>query len=214
MKFSRLLILLALAAGVTPALAQNRLIDLSAFATWVDPSGENSFRFDPGGSDVQTDFDADQGWGVAVNVFWSNRISTEFAAAMVEPDLNIRSAVPFSEGLQMMPLTAVLQFHLLPRSGFDPYVGVGAAYVIFDDIEGSEDLDEVNIDAIDFDDDVGLVLNAGVSWALSRGFGLYLDGKYVPIESAARAVFTQGPGQETDIEINPLMLSAGLSFRF
>lgn len=205
---------LILAAAVTPALAQNRLIDLSGFATWVDPSGENDIRFDPGSADVATDFDGDQGWGLALNIFWSNRISTEFAAATVEPDLNIRSAVPLSEGLQMVPLTAVLQLHLLPRSGFDPYIGIGAAYVLFDDIEESRELDEVDVEAIDFDDDYGVVWNAGVSWALSAGLALYLDVKYVPIESAARAVFTQGPGQATEIEINPLMLSAGLSFRF
>jgi outer membrane protein W len=219
MKLSRLLVILCLVLSVTPAVAQSRWVDINAFVTWMDPSGENAFRFEEDDLDFQTDFDAEQGWGLAVNVFWSNRISTEFAASVVEPDFHIRAEDPtipfaFSQGLEILPISAVLQLHLLPASSFDPYVGVGGAYVLFEDIEGSDDLGDIDIDQIDFDDDIGLVFNAGVNWAFTPNFGLYLDGKYVPLESAARAVFPQGASEPIDIEVNPLMLSAGISFRF
>jgi outer membrane protein W len=36
----------------------------------------------------------------------------------------------------------------------------------------------------------------------------------MPVDSAATVVFTQGPPLKTDVEVNPLIISAGLSLRF
>ena len=71
------------------------------------------------------EFDSEQGYGLGLNVFWSNRVSTEFAASVVEPDLALRATDPSIPsgvvgGLEMMPLTATLQFHFNPDGRFDP----------------------------------------------------------------------------------------------
>src|SRR5688500_8554313 len=139
-----------------PAAAQDRFIDISVFATWVNANGESTFRLNEGVDDPRDiEFDSDQGYGAAVNVFWSNRISTEFAISMVDPALNInqpsRGRIVFSEPLEMMPITAVMQFHLLGASRFDPYVGVGGGYVIFQDIDDPDDVDDIDFDGIDFE---------------------------------------------------------------
>lgn len=201
-----------------PALAQDRSIDISVFGTWVDSSGRSTFQI---GDDIsnleEVEFDSDFGYGLAVNVFWTPRISTEFAAALLEPDFIISErprAVTRIEPLEMMPLTAVLQYHFSPRSTLDFYVGAGAAYVIFDEIEDTDDIDDIEFDSIDFDDDVGLVVNAGLGWAFTPAFGLYLDAKYVPLDAAATAVVAGRPRDAQEIKVDPLMLSAGLTFRF
>jgi outer membrane protein len=207
------------AAVASPGYAQSRSVDIIGYATWVDPNGDGTIEDINDFDDLDVEFDSEQGFGVAVNVFWSNRISTEFAASVVEPDVAFRSDNPligaFSGGsLEMIPITATLQFHLAPDSRIDPYIGVGAAYVLFDQLDEREDLDDVDIESIDFDDDVGLVVNAGLSFDITPNFAIYLDGKYVPVSSAATARFASGPGTETEIDINPLMLSAGLGFQF
>jgi outer membrane protein W len=41
-----------------------------------------------------------------------------------------------------------------------------------------------------------------------------VDAKYVPVKSSARAVFASGPGQTSDIDVNPLIVGAGVQFQF
>ena len=209
----------ALLLLTVPALAQERYIDINGYVAWANPSGESSVQFADDGNDLNdVEFDSSQGYGASVNVFWSDRISTEFALSLIEPELQVqdvgRTRVIFNEPLEMIPVTAVLQFHLLPGSRFDPYVGVGAGYVIFDDVEDTDDLDEIDFERIDFEDDVGLVVNAGVRVGFTRNFGLYLDGKYMPLDAGATAVFAGGQNEGQDITIDPLILAAGLSFSF
>ena len=112
----------------------------------------------------------------------------------------------------MIPITGILQFHLAPNGFIDPYIGGGAAYVLFDDIE---DIGLDDLDRIDFKDDVGFVVNAGVGIRLGNRFGIVLDGKYVPIEADATAI-NLGATEEDDtrVDISPIIISAGLHFAF
>ena len=211
------MVFIALLAA-TPLAAQSRSVDLYGFVNWVDPSGDSVFDAD-GLDDARVEFDSAQGFGVAVNVFFSNRVSAEFAASVVEPEVAFRSdnpAFPLLTGgeLEMIPITATLQYHFNPDGRFDPYVGLGAAYVLFDQVDELDDVGGVDVDAIDFDDDVGLVVNAGLTFDITPTFALYVDGKYVPVSSSATATFATGPGTSTDIDINPLILSAGLGIQF
>jgi outer membrane protein W len=201
-----------------PAAAQDRSVDVTGWVTWTDISGNNTITGSPG-NDLDFDFDSVQGFGAAINVFWSNRISTEFAFSILEPDLTFapeNPAIPVFAGgsLDMMPITLTLQYHFNPNGRFDPYIGAGVAYVLFDDVDGGRNLGDVNLSSIDVDDDYGFVLNAGVSIDLTRSLALNLDAKYVPVDAAATAVFTSGPGQAFNIEVNPLILAAGLQFQF
>lgn len=202
-----------------PAMAQGRMFDVMAHATWVDLTGEGSIDFSEIENDPLVSFEADQGWGAGVNLFVGGRFSLEVTASTVSPEVNLdptNSPVPgFVVGdLQMIPITGVVQFHFAPNGAFDPYIGAGVAYILFDDIDDARNLDEVDIDAIDFDDDYGLVYNAGVTVAVSRAIGINLDAKYVPSDSQAQVRFTGGAGETFDIAVDPLILSAGIRVMF
>lgn len=202
---------LALALSL-PAFAQRRFLDLSANAVWVDPSNSGSFEdlADP----ATIDFDPSVGYGAAANVFFSDRVSIEFAISRVDSDTTVRRRAVTAPGgnLQMMPVTAVMQFHFAPNGFIDPYIGAGAAYVLFDDVEANG---VSGLESIDFEDDAGLAINAGLGIRLGERFGLVIDGKYVPLESNAKAVVL-GTGQTSEgkVNISPIILSAGLSLRF
>lgn len=204
-------VLVTLAA--VPAFGQNRFFDLTGYAAWVDTSSEGTF--DDGADPVDINFDGTLGYGIAANVFWGERISTEFAIVRVNSDINFRQRAVANAGTEaeMMPITAVLQFHLAPNGTFDPYIGAGAAYVLIDDVDRPSELDNVDFESLDFDDDVGLAINAGLGIRLTENFGITLDAKYVPLESSATAVRTTGD-QEVRFDLNPVILSAGLSLRF
>lgn len=197
-----------LALVASPMFAQDRSVDLTGYVSWMDPNGDNTIVDD--GEDINFNFDSDQGFGIGLNVFWSNRVSTEFTASKFSPEAAFESDVDFgNSSLDMIPITATLQFHFAPDSRIDPYIGAGVAYVLFDEFDSSN-LDELNLGAIDVDDDYGFVINAGLSFDITPNFAILADAKYVPVESEITA---SGLAPAT-LEINPLILSVGASFQF
>ncbi len=206
MKSLKIALLLGMLAAL-PALAQAP-VDFSVFASWVDAQGDN--LLDPG---VETNFESGDGFGVAVNWYWGQRFSTELSASALSLDAGLdfdgQPTVDFGS-VDLTPIIGTFQFHFARDSFIDPYVGVGAAYVLADDI-ASDDLDQLGIGTIEVDDEITYVLNAGLGVRFTGNFGLYLDGKYVPLEPATRA---PGDEEDFDLEINPLIVSAGLRFRF
>lgn len=216
MKHRILAVLTFLFVAAVPAVAQERFFDITGYASWVDTSSEGTFEFDDASGPLDVNFDGTMGYGVAANVFFGDRISTEFAVTRVENEIAVRPRAVNNTGnttAEMMPLTAVLQFHFAPNSFIDPYVGGGVAYVLFDDVDGSDELDNIDFESIDFEDDYGFVINAGLGIRITENFGLTLDGKYVPLESSATAR-RQAGDQEATFDINPVILSAGVSLRF
>ncbi|MEA2491051.1 MAG: outer membrane protein [Acidobacteriota bacterium] len=213
----RIVLVLALAVvAAVPAFAQNhRAFDLTGYASWVDTSSEGTFDLNDPNDPVGINFDPTLGYGVAANIFFGNHLSTEFAITRVENDVTFRRRAVNSsgDGVEMMPITGTLQWHFAPTATIDPYIGAGAAYVLIDDVDRPEELNNLDFESIDFDDDIGLVVNAGIGIRLGQRWGLTLDGKYVPLEASATARRTTG-AQDTTFDINPIILSAGLSLRF
>lgn len=207
------LVLLLLVIAV-PASAQSRTFDLTGYVAWVDTSSEGTFDLNDPSDPLGVELDAEMGYGLAANIFFG-RISTEFAIYRVENELVFRRRAASSSGdaVEMMPITGVLQFHFAPNGFIDPYIGAGGAYVLLDDVDAPDELNNLDFESIDFDDDIGLVLNAGIGIRITNNFGITLDGKYVPLESSATARRTTG-AQDTTFDINPIILSAGVSIRF
>lgn len=204
LKFTMMLLVVGALAG-----SAQTPVDVAVFGSWIDVQGENTFEDEFG---LTTDFDSGDGFGVAVNWFWTDRLSTELSASALRTRAGLAldgERVVDLGSMDLTPISLTLQFHLAPRSALDPYLGVGAAWVLADDLE-SQDLRELGLDRIEIDDELTYVLNAGVGVRLTRSFGLYLDGKYFALEPATRA-----PGEEeVDLEINPLVVSAGVRLRF
>lgn len=203
--------LLALFVLVPTAFAQHRAFDLTANAVWVDPTNSGSFKDLADPADI--DFDGTIGYGLAANIFFGDHISAEFAASRVDPDTTIRRHAVSSAGgnLRMTPLTAVLQWHFAPNGFIDPYIGAGAAYVLFDN-SGDNSISGIN--DIDIKDDAGFAVNAGLGIRLGSRWGINGDVKYVPLESNATAVVATGGTTQGRFNISPIIVSAGLQLRF
>jgi outer membrane protein len=207
------LVLLLLAA--TPLFAAHRFFDLDVNAVWVDPNSNGTFNH-PSGNDLGIDFKGDLGYGIGANVFFGDAVSLEFTGSRVRPKANLTSAGFSSNNnrVNMVPLTAVLQWHFAPNSFIDPYIGGGAAYVLFNDIDGARGPVHIGVNRIKFKDDAGFAANAGLSIKLGSNMDIHGDVKYVPLKSSATAVFVTGPNSETRVKINPVIATAGVGFRF
>jgi outer membrane protein len=195
-----------------PAVAQSRFFDLTGSVVWADPSGDGTF--DDLATPADIEFDGSTGWGVSADIFFGDRISLDIAASMteLEPTVTPIGGIGGAGGdIEMIPITGILRWHIMPNAVVDPYIGGGAAYVLLEDADDGLS----GLDSLDFDDDVGFVVNAGVGIKLGSRFGLNLDAKYVPLETNATAVVIGGADEaEGEIEISPIIVSAGLSIRF
>src|SRR5712691_802174 len=199
-----------------PIFAADRFFDLTGWATWVKPQSDNTFSSSGSNQPFNINFRGKLGYGAGVNVFFGQAVSLSLDAVEVKPDA--RFGFPGStlnqSNLKMIPNTGVLQWHFIPKGFIDPYIGGGAAYVIFDKLQSFSDVGRVGVNQINFKDDVGFVANAGIGFNFSPSIGITGDVKYVPVKSAATAVFATGPNQSQKIKVNPVIASAGLTFHF
>lgn len=212
---SRFLLAVLLALLALPVFAADRFFDLDLNAVWVDPNSDGTFTR-TGTNDIHTDFKGDLGYGAAANIFFGNSVSVEFAAARVKPKANLTQAGfnDFNGRMSLIPLTAVLQWHFAPNGFIDPYIGGGAAYILFDDVKGANGPNDIALNHINFKDDVGFAADAGLSIKIGSNMDIHGDVKYVPLKTNATAVFPTGPDTETRIKINPVIATAGVGFRF
>jgi outer membrane protein W len=86
------------------------------------------------------------------------------------------------------------------------YVGAGVAFADADRFE-FEDAETGDFSE-PVDSEISWVANAGLNFNFTPSFGAALDAKYIPYEATA------GDGEEQlNLEINPLLISAGVRFR-
>jgi outer membrane protein W len=200
----------------TPVFAADRFFDLTGWATWVKPQSSNTFNSSTPNQPFDINFDGKLGYGAGVNVFLGDTWSIALDASEVKPDAKYGfPGATLNQGrIKMIPITGVLQWHLIPKGVIDPYVGAGAAYIIFDNLQNVNDVGHVGVRQINFKDDAGLVVNGGIGFNFSPRIGITGDVKYVPLKASATAVFATGPNQSQKIKINPVIASAGLTIHF
>lgn len=204
-------ILIVLAAA--PLMAQRR-IDLLIDAEGARRTGHNEsftpgFRFEP-------QFGTGGGAGVGLNFFLSDRVSIEAKAAALESQLRVRIvgtdfiATANLGHAQIFPISAVLQWHLSEHGTIRPYLGAGVAHVILHDVNRSV---SPSATGIHFKDPTGLVVDGGLEFNLSKRFGIYGDARYIPVETKSTASFT-GTSSSVQMNVRPLIVSAGIAWRF
>ncbi|MGK2856057.1 MAG: OmpW/AlkL family protein, partial [Thermoanaerobaculia bacterium] len=152
-----------------PLFAQGRSFDVMGFVTYVDLSGGDVILGD--GSTTDLNFDTDQGYGVGINIFLTRRLSAEITASEIKPEGRVSSNGQLSDTqLDMLPITAVAQYHFNPEGKLDPYVGMGIAYLIFNDFSSRDP--ELDLSGVDIRNDYGAVFNAGLSFEFGFGFAV------------------------------------------
>jgi outer membrane protein W len=215
MKWIRSVLILTVVAAL-PAFAADRTFELTGWAARVDTNSDGTFNSPAPNQPFNINFDGKTGYGAGVNIFFGNRISLAVDAVEVRRKSTLKpipliTTASFSAGSsRMTTLSSVLQFHFIPSGTIDPYIGAGAAYVLFDNVNGRGNL---NVSSIDFKDDVGLALNGGIAFRITPHIALTADGKYVPLKSSAKAVYASG-STTAKVKVNPVIFSGGLTLRF
>lgn len=197
-------ILIVLSLLLLPLTATAQMNELGAF---ISTSQFEDSEIEDAGDVFDVEFEEDMGVGILYNRFWTGAFSTEFAYQRLGADLTLSfDEIREDVGeLDLDILSATGQLHFLRGGILSPYVGGGVAYVSGE--AGSIDDDE--LEDTDLENELDFLLNAGLNVGLGRSFSVFLDGKYIMYEARA-----EGDDEDEALDINPLIISGGIKWRF
>lgn len=212
----------AVALAASPAMAQEAGdIQLKVVATGVLPDGSiDQVNVDLVGLPAGTDTEASDNYvpTLAVEYFVSKNFSIETIAGTTQHDVDAVSG--FAPGTELvsdallLPATVTGKAHF-DAGGFKPYVGAGVAYFVWLDVDPGAAVVPLGVTKTDLTDEFGFVLQAGFDVPVGdSGFGVTFDAKRYFIDTTAQWFAGDTLVIETEHDLDPWVLSAGVSYRF
>ncbi len=150
----------------------------------------------------------------------TDNIGLELILATSPHDLDVTGALSnLNKGAEvwLLPPTLLVQYHFMADQSIRPYVGAGVNLTITYGENASQSLENAlggstNIKA---DNSIGWAVQAGVDIDLDDRWFFNLDVKYVAI-SVDVAITTPATSttRTTTLDINPIIIGAGIGYRF
>ena len=205
-----------------PAAAQEAGdIQVKAFVTGVLPDGAiTSVTTDeiglPAGS--QTEASDSVVPTVAIEYFVSPNFSLETICCVTPHDVTGAGPLEGAELIDdaiILPASLTAKYHFNLGGGIKPYLGAGATYfMIFSENVGA-DAAALGATDVDLSDEFGFLLQGGVDIALNdRGLGLSIDAKRYFVGTTATFRAGEDVALQSEHDLDPWVVSAGLAFRF
>ncbi|WP_340589151.1 OmpW/AlkL family protein [Erythrobacter alti] len=211
----------AFAALAFPVAAQDAGdFQVKLLATAVLPDGEiDQVNFDLVGLPTGTQTEVSDNYvpTLAIEYFVSPNFSVETICCLTQHDVDGVDGAAGTElvadGL-LIPATFTLKYHFNP-GGVSPYVGVGPTYFLWIDDEPGETAVALGVDDFSFSDELGFALQAGFDVPIGEsGFGASIDAKRYFVGTTATWYANGTPVIETEHNLDPWVISAGVSLRF
>lgn len=206
----------------TPAAAQEAGdIQIKGFVTGVLPDGaitevENDLIGLP--ADSQTEASDSVVPTVAIEYFVSPSFSLETICCVTPHDVTGAGALEGAELIDdaiILPASLTAKYHFNLGGGIKPYLGAGATYFMIFSEDVGADAAALGGTDVDLSDEFGFLLQGGVDIALNdRGLGLSLDAKRYFVGTTATFSAGQTVALQSEHDLDPWVLSAGLAYRF
>ena len=227
---------LTLATAVSAALAAPQALALEAGdivlrvgATTVAPDEDsdlvelNGATLDLGAGPSTLSVDDNTQLGLTVEYMLSKNLGIEVLAAT--PFEHTASGEGELAGLDIadvkhLPPTVSAVYHFYPTEGFRPYVGAGINYTIFFDedltSEGDATLSSLSLTGgdVELDDSWGLSIQAGFDYDINSQWMINASVRWIDIDTEAEISFDGGSKITADIEIDPLVYTVSVGYKF
>ena len=209
-------------AAVAPASAQEAGdIQIKGFLTAVLPDGAITRVVSdgiglPAGS--QTEASDSVIPTVAIEYFVTPNVSIETICCVTPHDVRGAGALAGADLIDdaiILPASLTAKYHVGLGGGIKPYVGAGVThFFIFSEGVGA-DAATLGATDVDLSDEFGFLVQGGVDIALNdRGVGLSLDAKRYFVGTTATFRAGNAVALQSEHDLNPWVISAGLSYRF
>lgn len=206
----------------TPAFAQEAGdIQVKLFATGVLPDGAisdvvtDNIGLPAGSQSRATDSYVPT---VAVEYFLSPNFSVETICCVTPHDVRGAGALSGAELVDdaiILPASLTAKYHVKLGDRIKPYIGAGATYFMIFGEDVGADAAALGATNVDLSDEFGLLLQGGVDFSLNdKGLGLSIDAKRYFVDTTATFRAGNAVALQTDHDLDPWVISAGLSFRF
>lgn len=207
----------------TPAAAQERAgsIQVKGFVTGVLPDGEiDEVVTDGIGLPANADTRATDSLvpTAAIEYFVSDNFSIETICCVTPHDVRGTgdlSGARLIDNAIILPATVTAKLHFDVGDKLKPYVGAGPAYFFIFSEDVGTDAAALGVTDVDLSDEFGIALQAGMDIALGgAGLGLSFDAKRYFIGTTATFRAGDVVALQTDHELDPWVVSGGLTYRF
>lgn len=141
---------------------------------------------------------------VDVSYFFSKNIAVELIAATSNHSIKYSGSEVGDAWI--LPPTATLQYHITPEKKFSPYVGAGLNYSFFYGEDSAAGFSNLKVD-----NGFGYALQAGFDYWLDDHWGLNFDVKKLFLNVDATV---NNGAVRADIDLDPWIVGAGVSYRF
>jgi outer membrane protein len=154
---------------------------------------------------------------VDVTYMFSPNFGVEVIAATARHDLAASGGALAGANLgsvKVLPPTATLQWHPFPEGLLDFYLGAGVNYTYFYSYDLSNDLADLGVTDIEFDNSFGLAGQVGLSVNLGKSVHLNGDVKYIQISTDADIKVGSESLDVVGVDVDPWVYGVGIGFRF
>lgn len=176
----------------------------------MSPMGEGAYE---GG---ELDVVASRGFAATAEVFWSPRLSTQFAVTFLNPAAFVFPDAPPPDDVDLGTLgmelySAAARWHFAPEARFSPFAGAGVALATFGNLEDrfGDDIE------MEFGNELAPLIEGGVRYRVHER--IFLDAAVTYMRLEATTDFVRN---DTDVPLpdrvspDPLIVSVGASWRF
>ena len=170
-------------------------------------------------ANTAVDVDSNTQLGISFTYMYTNNIGIELLAATpfkhtLTGEKGLSGLGDFAEVKHLPPTLSLQYYPMDSSSAFQPYVGVGVNYTLF----FSEDFNSgasATYKDLELDSSVGLTGQIGFDYKLDENWSLNAAVWYMDIDTTAEFEGrADGTKYEIDVELDPMVYMAGVSYKF